>query len=103
MKKKKSNNQFEIEILSKNYIESKRKLKEHDSNLASYSTNRIRAYKRIVTHIEDVAKLLPEKERIIIENEVIHGKKGSWYLEFFSASSYYRHRNAAYSDFLNCL
>lgn len=103
MKIKKTDNRFEIEILSKNYIESKRKLKEHDGNIARYSNNKVRAYKRIVTHIEDVAKLLPEKHRIIIENEVILGKKGTWYLEFFSASSYYRHRKGAYNDFLSCL
>ena len=97
------NYRFEIELLSKNYIESKRRLKDHDERIVNYSINKIKAYRRIVSHIEDVVRILPEKERIIIENEVIHGKNGTWYLEYFSASSYYRHRKSAYSNFLNYL
>ena len=94
---------YEIELLSKNYIESKRKLREYDDNVVRYSTNKVKAYRRIVSHIEEVVRMLPDKERIIIENEVIYGQTGTWYLEYFSSSSYYRHRKVAYSNFLNCL
>lgn len=94
---------FEIELLSRNYIDSKRKLKDHEQKTVRYSVDRVRLYRRIVTHIEDVIAILPEKERIIIENEVIKGRSGAWYLEYFSAPSYYRHRSKAYDNFLRCL
>ena len=46
---------------------------------------------------------MEEKEKIIIENEVLRGKKGKWYKEMMSAPSYYRYRNSAYDNFLRCL
>ena len=95
--------QFEIQLLSQNYLESKRRLKEFDEKLVYYNSDRIKAYRRIVTHIEDIVMLLPEKQRIIIENEVLLGKTGAWYLEYFSAPYYYRHRENAYKSFLKSL
>ena len=98
-----SKNKFEIQLLSQNYLESKRKLKDYDEKLVHYSLDKVRSYRRIVTHIEDIVMILPEKQRIIIENEVLLGKTGAWYLEYFSAPSYYRHRDSAYKNFLNSL
>ncbi len=69
--------QFEIQLLSQNYLESKRRLREFDEKLVYYNSDRIKAYRRIVTHIEDIVMLLPEKQRIIIENEVLLGKTGA--------------------------
>ena len=101
--KKLTKEQFEIQLLSQNYLESKRRLKEFDEKLVYYNSDKVRSYRRIVTHIEDIAMLLPEKQRIIIENEVLLGKTGAWYLEYFSAPSYYRHRDKAYKNFLKSL
>lgn len=95
--------QFEIQLLSQNYLESKRRLREFDEKLVYCNSDMIKAYRRIVTHIEDIVILLPEKQRIIIENEVLLGKTGAWYLEYFSAPSYYRHRENAYKNFLKSL
>lgn len=101
--KKQKRQKFEIEMLSRNYIDSKRRLRDHEYQAVNYSSDRVRLFRRIVTHIEDVIETLPEKERIIIENEVMNGKSGEWYLEYFSAPSYYRHRAKAYDNFLRCL
>ena len=48
-------------------------------------------------------ELLDEKERFIIQKEVIEGETGTWYLDYFSMPSYYRHRKKAYAEFLRCL
>ena len=98
-----SKEKFEIQLLSQNYLESKRKLKDYDERLVHYSLEKIKNFRRIVTHIEDIVMMLPEKQRIIIENEVLLGKTGAWYLEYFSAPSYYRHRDRAYKNFLRNL
>ncbi|MBO4919202.1 MAG: hypothetical protein J5365_03500 [Erysipelotrichaceae bacterium] len=99
----KNKDKFEIELLSRNYINSKRIIKETEEDIIHCSYERLKAYRRIVSHIENVAECLGEKERLIIQKEVIEGKSGKWYLEYFSAPSYYRHRRKAYSEFLRCL
>ena len=94
---------FEIELLSRNYLNSKRIIKETEEDIIHTSYERLKAYRRIVSHIENVTESLGEKERLIIQKEVIEGRSGKWYLEYFSAPSYYRHRRKAYSEFLRCL
>ena len=94
---------FEIELLSRNYLNSKRIIKETEEDIIHTSYERLKAYRRIVSHIENVAEGLGEKERLIIQKEVLEGRSGKWYLEYFSAPSYYRHRRKAYSEFLRCL
>ena len=94
---------FEIELLSRNYLNSKRIIRETEEDIIHTSYERLKAYRRIVCHIENVAEGLGEKERLIIQKEVIEGRSGKWYLEYFSAPSYYRHRRKAYSEFLRCL
>ncbi|MBO4359129.1 MAG: hypothetical protein IKX97_07745 [Erysipelotrichaceae bacterium] len=94
---------FEIEMLSRHYLDSKYKLEDHSHALLEICPHRIKNYRRTVKHIEDVARTLPDKQRLIIEHEVMMGKTGTWYLEYFSASSYFRHRAKAYDNFLDCL
>ena len=94
---------FEIELLSRNYLNSKRIIRETEEDIIHTSYEKLKAYRRIVSHIENVAEGLGEKERLIIQKEVIEGRSGKWYLEYFSAPSYYRHRRKAYSEFLRCL
>ena len=94
---------FEIELLSRNYLNSKRIIKETEEDIIHTSYEKLKAYRRIVSHIENVAEGLGEKERLIIQKEVIEGRSGKWYLEYFSAPSYYRHRRKAYAEFLRCL
>ena len=94
---------FEIELLSRNYLNSKRIIRETEEDIIHTSYEKLKAYRRIVSHIENVAEGLGEKERLIIQKEVIEGRSGKWYLEYFSAPSYYRHRRKAYTEFLRCL
>ena len=96
-------NKFKIMLLSANYLDCKRSLREAQENIMPLSDEAYKTKMRIVTHIENVAQCLEEKHRLIIENEVIKGKRGKWYLEFLSAPSYYRHRLRAYEEFLRCL
>lgn len=94
---------FEIDLLSKNYIQSKRQIIEHEAEIMRVNKERLKALKRVVDHIEHVAESLDDKEKLIIKNEVINGKKGKWYLEYFSKPTYYRIRYKAYHNFLRCL
>lgn len=94
---------FEIEILSRNYLKSKRLLADVSNHIIDIPPYRLENHKRIVYHIEYIAETLCEKERFIIRKEVMEGKKGKWYLEYFAPSSYYRIRKKAYENFLNCL
>ena len=96
-------NKFEIQLLSENYLNSKRIIDEAEKCIIKCPSYRLHSHRRIVSHIEYVADTLRDKERFIIINEVIMGKSGKWYLEFFSAPTYYRIRNRAYTQFLNCL
>ena len=60
--------------------------------------------RHIVSFIESVIKnSLNENDKFIITNEVLLGKKGNWYHEYLSDSTYYRHRKLAYANFLSCL
>ncbi len=94
---------MEIELLSKSYRNSKRILREADSQLFHYDRLILSQHRRIVAHIENVAESLDERDRFIIQKEVIEGNLGNWYLDYFSTSSYYRHRKKAYNEFLRCL
>ncbi len=102
-KEKLEKHKFEIDLLSRHYRDSKIKLEDHRHAMVDICYHRVLNYKRTIKHIEDVASMLPHKQRIIIENEVMLGKTGNWYLEYFSSSSYFRHRMPAYENFLNCL
>ncbi|MBQ6126564.1 MAG: hypothetical protein IJI77_06055 [Erysipelotrichaceae bacterium] len=66
---------FEIELLSRNYLNSKRIIKETEEDIIHTSYERLKAYRRIVSHIENVAEGLGEKERLIIQKEVIEKKR----------------------------
>lgn len=98
-----NNDRIKIELLSKSYINSKRLLHEAEEGIITRDYNRIDSYRRIVRHIEYCTNCLDEKSRFIIQNEVIEGKSGKWYAEFYSAASYYRLRQKAYEEFFRCL
>ena len=93
----------DIEILSQNYRDFKLLLEETQENIASHDRRKIESGIKVVSHIDNVIEALDEDDRFIIEKEIVEGRKGNWYMEYFSASSYYRHRNRAYMNFLRCL
>ena len=94
---------FEVELLSHNYINSKRVIRESQNNVKKYSRSRLETHMKVICQIEYAIEALDEEDRFIIENEVLLGKKGKWFLGYFSASSYYKHRKKAYANFLRCL
>lgn len=101
--KRRSKNRFEIELLSSNYINSKRIIAESEENIITISSSRLSVYRKIVYHIEYVVAYMNEIDKLIIENEVLKGKRGKWYRGIMSTPSYYRYREKAYSNFLRCL
>lgn len=99
----KSVERFEIELISKNYMQSKRVILENEENILHMSSRQLEPHRRIVYHIEYVVRSLDERDRFIIEKEVMEGRRGKWYLDYFTEPSYYRNRIRAYKNFLNCL
>lgn len=99
----KENFKEKIELLSRNYINSKRVLNEVEEDVINVSEDRIEVHRKIVAHINYVTEAMEERERLIIENEVLKGKRGKWYKEMMSESTYYRLRHSAYYNFLRSL
>lgn len=97
------NKRFEIQLLAESYIRSKTYLKQMESGNTLYDVRRVSVHRKIVTHIEHTVSCLSDNDRFIIHNEVIKGKTGDWFCEYFSRSTYFRHREKAYDEFLRCL
>ena len=94
---------FEIEMLSRNYLNSKRIIKMSQNCVKNYSRVRLETHMKVICHIEYAIQLLPEEEQFIIRNEVLYGKGGKWYLGYYTHSGYYNIRKKAYRNFLRCL
>lgn len=92
-----------IRILAKSFKYHKLVVYEDDMGYRHRSYTDVVKSRYIIHHIEAVIEYLDDPERFIIEKEIIEGKTGNWYLEYFSAPSYYRHRKKAYEIFLRCL
>ena len=88
-----------MEVLYQSYLHAKLVLKE-DEVFFIRSEGMVYRANFIVTHIENVIAILNEKERFIIFNEFILGKRGKWFTEYFALSTYYRLRTTAYKTFL---
>lgn len=90
-----------IDVMNSTYHHHKRVLFEAECGIKDYDYMDLRASRRIVNHIDNVAKDLTGKNKLIIDSEVIGNKKGSkWYTEYFSIPGYYRARKVAYRLFL---
>lgn len=90
-----------IDLLNASYHHHKRVVFEAESGIKDYDYMRVRASRRIVSHIDNVVNDLTGKNKLIISSEIINNKKGSkWYTEYFSTPSYYRARKVAYRMFL---
>ena len=96
-------NRFEVQLMAVNYIRCKTALREVELAIKSCPPHRLESHQTIVKHIEHVIEGLSDKYKLIIYNEVILGRTGKWYLEYISASTYYRIRDKAYEQFLRCL
>ncbi len=58
---------------------------------------------QMVDYIENALNSLDKMQRKIIANEVLHieHEPPYWYLEYFSRSTYFRYRKAAYYKFVS--
>ncbi len=92
-----------IDIVSKSYLMSKRKLVENDLGIIKSNEIYLDRYRSNVYHIDYVVSCLNDDDRFIIDNEVIKGKRGNWYYAYMSPPTYYRHRKKAYTNFLRSL
>ncbi len=57
----------------------------------------------LVRVIDQIISYLDEDSQLIIIKEFMYKSKSSWYLEYYSKSTYYRLKNAAMINFLDCL
>ena len=90
-----------IDLINESYHYHKRVLSEAENGIKDYDYMKVRASHKVVAHIDNVAKDLTGKTKLIIDSEVLGNKKGSkWYTEYFSTPSYYRARKVAYRMFL---
>ncbi len=94
---------FQIELLSRRYLTSKRIVRESQEAIKGCPRRELEMHRRIMYHIEYVTQSLDDNDRFIIEKEVIEGRRGKWYSAYFSPTAYYRHRKKAYDSFLRCL
>lgn len=94
---------LEIDLIARSYIIHKRRIRESENNGIKRSYEDIHASRCIVEHIEDVVASLNEKDKFIIENEIVEQKEGKWYMICLSTSTYYRQRKRAYKTFLRNL
>ena len=92
-----------ISALSDSYLKHKRMLRENDLGVNRRSSGSLESARIIVSHTEMVVDSLKDRDRFIIYNEVILGKRGDWYREYLSTATYYRHRKKAYQTFIRSL
>lgn len=101
MKSKK--NKYEIDAVAKCFMIQKRVLKEFELGIAVKSRQDIEYAKNMLNKIYLIINDLDDNSKFIIHNEVVLGKKGTWYYGFLSTPTYYRHRCKAYQQFLEYL
>ena len=75
-------------------------LREDESGINRRPARYLEPARIVVSHTESVVESLKDKDRFIIYNEVILGKRGDWYREYLSPATYYRHRKTAYQAFI---
>ena len=93
-------NKHIVDKLSAAYLSSKYFVND---KVSAYNQNE-HDKRHIVFYIENVINNnLSDNDKFIITNEVMLGKRGTWYHNYLSPSTYYRHRKSAYANFLSCL
>ncbi len=56
----------------------------------------------IVQRVETALAITAEETTFFIYNEFLCSNRSSWWQEFYSRSTYFRHKAKAMSDFLDC-
>lgn len=90
-------------IFVESYRDYKKMLNDYESGLSYYSEDKIAAIRRMIARMESPLDYMDERDRFIIYNELILGKKGKWYLAYYSPSAYRVRRKEAYRIYLHLL
>lgn len=90
----------EFQLIRLSYRHAKRVLKEHELYFENIGPYAYKVAEYIVSHVENVVEYLDEKEKFLLTNEIILGKKDNWFKGYYSDSTYYRIRTKAYRTFL---
>lgn len=90
-----------VEVFANVYRKFHKSIYDYEKGFRNYSAESIIHKQKIVGKIESAINHLNERDHFIIYNEVILGKSGNWYLEYFSESTYRRHAKEAYENFLS--
>lgn len=92
-----------IDIVRKAYSHSCRIIEQHYLNNICVSEEELQQAEKCKERIQSELKYLDETNYLVIKNEIIDGKTGSWYLELMSTPTYYRYRKIAYATFIKNL
>lgn len=92
-----------IIMLRKAYRDFTKIIENHNMGIKHYDPTYIKELERMVFHIENCIEYLDDREKFIIYNEVILGRQGKWYLEYYSPSAYRVRRRYAYQVYLHIL
>ena len=93
-----------IRILSDSYRYHLNKVLEHESGISLMEYQRYIESKNLCRHVENAVNYLQDEQmQLIVRKEVLEGKRGKWYKEYFSLTTYYRIREKSYKAFLNYL
>lgn len=93
-------NKDNIDLLAGVYVRARRKLSEQEYGHYYYSDSVISDSQKIVYHIDSVIDAMDDKAKLILENEIKLNRKGEWFRDYCSPTTYYKIRGKIYSDFL---
>ena len=90
-------------MLAKHYNLSLMAIQAAEKKMKYIDHDELQRHIYIVNHIDMVIETLREEEKFIVKKEVAESRKNGWYHGYLSRSTYYRHRQRAYKNFLDCL
>ena len=85
------------------YRDFKKMINDYESGLSYYSEEKLNTLRRMIARLESPLDYMDERDRFIIYNELVLGKKGKWYLSYYSPSAYRVRRKEAYRIYLHLL
>ena len=87
-------------LLIDSYQRIKKILSANEKGYCSIDKSVCEAMQMSIKKFDDFIEGLEEKERFIVENEVLLGKSGNWWTSYYSESAYRANRKSAYEKFL---
>lgn len=75
---------------------------ERDTDFINHLA-KMNSYREYVAFIDDALRYLPPELRTLIENDYIHPLGAQWWNNYYSRSTYYRHKKKAFDILLPLL